>query len=262
MLKQNRSALRLVGFLTVLSTLTAAAQGIRLRHGTFIASEDLPGEFALSLKKMGSRLMSADKAAIGVAGTLTDDSGTRQVRITVQAPGYLRFQDDGNSDVIAYDGTSWRNTKSSGGDARIEESLLASFPDAVLLQIASGAGLRRIGGRFRTDDGKTPNYSGPYWTLYEFAPPAHPGLAPGQALQQSQFVALDEKTWLISEVRRVEGSKAAPQVTQTKFNNWFEQDGQWYPGEIVRFEQGKQALKLSIHQASTGSQLATSVFQP
>lgn len=236
-----------------------------VKRGNFIGPNDLPAEFAATLKKMGGRLTTAEKSAVSLTGTLTDASGTRPVQITLQAPGYLRFQDSNNSRVLTYDGTQWQNKNGKGGedDSRIQESLLAHLPDSFLLQLANGGGLRRLGAHFRIDNGKTPNYSGPYWTLYAYSPAVRPGLAKGQALQQSYLIAIDEKTWLISEIRMItKTSPVSQQVTQTKFNNWFQQRDQWYPGEIARLENGKQVLKLTIQQAATGAQLSAATFKP
>jgi hypothetical protein len=240
------------------------AQQTWVSNASILPPSALPAEFGVVLKAMGSRLTSVATAATAITGTLTDTSGTRSVQITVQVPGYLRYQ-DGNSGVIAYDGTQWQSKNTSGGqsDERIKESLLAHFPDSLLLQIANGGSVRRIGGRFRTDNGKTPNYTGPYWTVYAFTPTPRQGLTSGQALQQAYLIALDEKTGLISEVRIIQQtSKTTQQVTQTKFNQWTQQGGQWYPGQIVRLENGQQVLALTVQQGSTGAQLAASTFKP
>jgi hypothetical protein len=254
---------------TVLLVLGASlclnAQETWLKHGNFIAKGDLPADFEASLQKMGGRLTSADKATVSVTGTLTDSSGSRSVKLTLQAPGYLQFQDSSGSRALAYDGSQWQNKNGKGGqdDTRIQESLLAHFPDSFFLQLANGGGIRRIGSRFRTDNGKTLEYTGPYWTLYAYSPNERKGLAAGQALQQSYFVALDEATWLIAEVRIVTKTSAtSQQVTQTKFNKWFQQAGQWYPGEIVRLENGQQVLQFVVQQAATGAQLAKTTFKP
>jgi hypothetical protein len=148
-------------------------------------------------------------------------------------------------------------------DERVEESLFAHLPDAVFLQLATSGGTRRVGRNFRTDNGTTPNYAGPYWTLYAYAPAGRAGLNWGGALQQSFFIALDQSTGLISEIRVVSQSPTTAQsVTQTKFNKWFQQSGQWFPGEIVRFENGTQVLTFETQQGTAGGQMATSSFTP
>lgn len=232
-----------------------------LKHGNFVASGDLPGQFEAALHKAGGRLMSADKATVSLAGTLTDGNGSRPAQITVQAPGYLRFQEPATSRVLTFDGSQFRTKNSQGpqDDERIEESLLAHLPDMLFLQLATGGGLRRLGANFRTDDGRTPNYSGPYWTVYAFSPAPRKGMVWGRALQQSHLIAIDQKTLLISEVRVVDIS-AIPRVIQTKFNRWYERAGQWYPGEIVRLEDGHQVLKFTVEQAGVGAQLPVSTI--
>jgi hypothetical protein len=258
MAKQNGLIWRFAGLLAALSlALLAAGQGMRLKHGTFIAPDDLPGEFGVSLKKMGGRLTKAENAAVNITGALTDASGTRQVALTIQAPGYLRFQDQKSSQVITYDGAAWRKSRNAENDSRIQESLLAHFPDAVLLQMASGGGFRRIGGRFRGDNGRTPGYTGPFMTLYEYAPAARPGLAPGQPLQQGYMVFLDEATFFMSQIR-VAG--APGHTVATRFNKWVEQNGQWYPGEVVRLEDGAEVLKLTVGTATNEAQRPPSAF--
>lgn len=233
--------------------------------GVYLSKESLPADFAASWERMGGRLTSADRASVAIAGTLTDSSGTRSAQIIIQAPGYLKFQNGDGSHKIAYDGTKWnaQGSKNDNDRTRIQESLLAHFPDAFFLQLANGGGLRKIGSRFRTDDGKIVNYSGPYWTLYAYSPSVRKDLKWGEALQQSQFVAIDEATWFIAEVRIVEeplGSKGFKQVTQTKLDKWFQRDGQWYPGEIVRLENGQQVLKFTVTQGAIGAQSSQSDF--
>lgn len=209
--------------------LPCLAQGW-VTNGQLIVQGSLPGPFAATLQQMGGRLTTAAAATTSLTGTLTDSGGTRTAQVTVQAPGYLAFQDSINSRVIAYNGNTWQVKNGQGGqnDTRIEESLLAHLPDSFLLQLANGGSLRRIGGRFRTDNGKTPNYTGPYRTLYAYSPAPRQGLTSGQPLQQNFFVSIDEATWLIAEIRVVVNeSPGQIQVTQTKFNNWFQQNGQW-----------------------------------
>lgn len=230
-----------------------------LPGGNFIGPRDLPPDFAAVLQKLGGRMTAATNANVNVSGTVTDGNGSRMAQVTVQAPGYLRYQ-DGQNRVITFNGTSFQ---SSGGslstsDTRVAESLLASFPDTVLLQLARGGGLlRRIGSGFRTDNGKAANYKGPWWTVYGFSPGPWQGLAAGQPLQQQVLIAIDEQTGFLSEVRVVEKMGTPSQsVTQTKISGWFQQSGQWIPGTIVRLEGGQQVLSFTIQQGSVGAQVS------
>jgi len=235
-----------------------------VKNGAFLIPNSLPGDFESVRQNMGDRLTAAGKAVVQLQGSLTDSGGTRSVTITVQAPGYLLLQD--NTRSIAYDGIQWSVKNGRGGqdDQRAQESLLAHLPDTLLLQLANYGTVRRIGGHFRTDDGKTAKYSGPYWTIYSFTPSVRAGLTKGEALQQGYLVAIDEKTSLISEVRIVvsKAPNQGAQVIQTKFNKWFQQGGQWYPGEILRTENGQQVLKLSVQGGQVGAQVGITSFRP
>lgn len=241
------------------SAAPAMAQTAWLPGGDFIGPRDLPPDFAALLQRLGGRLTAATNANVSVTGTVTDEKGSRAAQVTVQAPGLLRYQ-EGQSRVITFNGTNFLSGSGSlsTDDSRVAESLLAHFPDAVLLQIARGGGLlRRIGTGFRTDNGKTPNYKGPWWTVYGFSPGPWTGLSAGQPLQQRVIIAIDEQSGLLSEIRVVENMGTPSQsVTQTKISNWFQQAGQWYPGTIARLENGQQVLSLKIQQGSVGTQVS------
>ena len=90
------------------------------------------------------------------------------------------------------------------------------------------------------------------------------GIAAGHALQQGIFIAFDESTSLIAEVRVVDQSPGKSQaVTQTKFNNWFQQGGCGTQAKNVRLENGQQTLTFVVQQAATGAALPyAATFQP
>jgi hypothetical protein len=99
--------------------------------------------------------------------------------------------------------------------------------------------------------------------VWAFSPAPRAGLSAGRALQQNLFIAIGESNWLISEVRVV--TKAAsgnPNVTETQFNNWVQQHGQWCPGQIIRLENGKQVLSFQTSQCSAGVAAAATAFKP
>lgn len=242
----------------------SAQPGWLANKTNLIAPGDLPKPLATALEQSGSRMMSAEKAQITISGTLTDSRGARTGQLTIQAPGYLSFR-DGQGRAVTFDGTGIKNKAGAADDAdeAIAESLLASFPDMVCLQVATGGSYRRIGSHFRPDGGVAKNYTGPYWTLLAFSPKARPGLAAGKALQQDIFVAIDEQTGFIAEVRTVVNkAPKQQQVTQTQFSNWSKQGDQWFPGSITRYENGQQVLSFSATGASVGLAASSAVFVP
>lgn len=236
-----------------------------LQNGhSLIAPGDLPPDMDAVLQKLGGRMQSATAAQITLTGTTTDKNGSRTSQIVVQAPGYLSYR-EGQTRALTFDGTQFQSNAGpiTSADQSVLESFLAHLPDMVCLQFATGGSWRRLGGHFRTDNGKTPNYKGPYWTVYAFSPANRPGLTRGQALQQEIFVAIDEQTWLISEVRIA--STTGPgqhSVTQTQFSGWIQQAGQSFPGKIVRLENGNQVLSFQTTQGNVAAAAPAAAFKP
>jgi hypothetical protein len=231
--------------------------------GSLIRPGDLPPHLQTSLEQTGSRMMSADKAQITLAGTASDSHGPRPAQITIQAPGYLIYRDGQNRAVAFNDsGIQSSDGAETPGDDAILESLLAHFPDTVCLQVATGGGYRRIGSHFRTDNSQGEGYTGPYWTVLAFSPGKRPGLTTGKALQQELFIAIDEATGFIAEVKTVVNSGPQQQVNQTQFANWTQQGDQWFPGTITRLENGTQVLSFKVQQAAVGPAAAITIFNP
>jgi len=234
-----------------------------LPSGNLIVSSALPANFAATLQKMGGRMMGSSVAQVTLTGTTTDSKGSRAAQIIVQAPGLMSYR-EGTSLALTFNGAQWGSSGAvASNQEAILESVLAHFPDAVCLQLAGGGIWRRLGSHFRTVAGNPTNYTGPYWTMWEFSPTTRTGLTAGQALQQNLFIAIDESTWLISDVRVVtKAASGPPTVTETQFNNWVQQNGQWCPGQIVRLESGQQVLSFQTAQCSAGVAAAATTFMP
>jgi hypothetical protein len=253
-------------FLALITISAANAQTVStwLLNGTnLIGSSDLPSQLAASLQLTGARMTSAATAVLTLSGTTTDANGSRSSQITIQAPGCLAYR-EGQTRAVTYDGTAFKAKSGalSTDDERVAESFLAHFPDTVFLQVAAGGSWRRIGSHFRTDASNSAKYSGAYWTLLAFTPNTRAGLTTGRALQQQLFIAIDEHTGFMSEVRVVATTAGQQQVTQTQFSNWSNQSGQWSPATIVRLENGKQVLSFQAQSFAVGAAGPATTFAP
>jgi hypothetical protein len=242
---------------------SSTSTGWLLNQATLIGLGDIPSHLAMSLEHSGARMMSAAKAQMTINGTVTDGKGSRSAQIVIQAPGYMSYR-EGQGRAVVFNGNAFQATSGapSAGDDPVMESLLAHFPDAVCLQAATGGSYRRLGTHFRPDGSKGGSYTGPYWTILAFSPRTRQGLPRGKALQQDLFVAIDEQTGLISEIRVVSKTGSQQQVIQTQFTAWTQQGDQWFPGKITRLENGKQTLSFQLQQASVGTAVPTTVFIP
>jgi len=262
-MKRKSAGWALVLWVTVACAQTATQTPIK-QGGTLIGPGDLPDTLAQLLQVMGGRMTTPATAQVLISGSTKDSSGTRAAQITVQSPGYFSYR-EGTSRAITFDGVSLQTLSGAptAADEAILESLLAWFPDTMFLQAANGGGLRTVGTHVRTDDGTTKNYQGPYWTLFAFSPAVRKGFTWQQPLQQDLFIAVDEKTHLIAEVRRtVKTGPHSAQVTQTQFLNWSQSGGQWFPAEIVRLESGVQSLSFTVQTATAAPAAAAAVFKP
>lgn len=232
------------------------------KGAALIGPSDLPTGLATSHQIMGGRMTNVDQAQIILTGTTTDDSGSRSAQISIQAPGHFSYR-EGSSKAITFNGNQiqTKNGQAADSDKPVLESLLTDIPDNVFLQIANGGSLRRIGSHFRNDDGKNKVYTGPYWTVFAFEPKRQNAFISGSA-QRPIFIAIDEQTGLIAEIRSVVNSAGLQTVTQTQFNNWIKQGGQWFPGKIIRLENGKQTLSFQATQATIGPAVPIATFQP
>lgn len=254
-------------FIAVLVALvynTPAVAQVSLQSGSnLIQSVDLPHNIGIFFEVMGGRMATPEMAQVTFAGTTSDAKGSRAAQIVVQSPGYMSYR-EGQARAVTFNGSQMKG--SAGGltddDKRVSESLMTHLPDAIFLQIATGGTLRRVGGHFRTDSTTSKNYTGPYWTVFAFSPKNRAGLVRGDALQQELFICIDESTGLVSEVRTVVNIGPKQQrVIQTQFSNWSKQNGQWFPGQVVRLENGAQTLSFNIQQAISGPAVPVTSFE-
>lgn len=231
-----------------------------LKKGSFLNPADLPSHLVALHEGLGSRLATPEKAQLTLAGTLVDASGTRSAQLTIQAPGIFAFRDERGRSLF-YNDTGFNIVAGiPASDDAVIESLLAHFPDSLILQAAGGGSFRRIGSHFRgnsQDGGPVP-----LWTVFAFSPNTRPGLTRGKALQQDLFIAVDERTGLPADIRVVTQVGATRHVIQTQFSGWTQQSGQRYPGRIVRLEDGQQKLRFDVTTSSVGPALPLTVFKP
>lgn len=206
---------------------------------------------------LGDRLWRPGKERVTLSGTYTDQSGTGQGRYVWQLPGLARFDraNQPNTPVIVDDQTGLVNVSStSQSDADIMESLSDDCAECFFYGFARGAALRFLGGRFRADDGSTPNYQGPWHDIYEsFAP----SKAQAGAVVRRKLYYFDSTTGLLTKVQYETASAAK---VSTEFSNWQVQAGQALPGKIVRQENGKPVFTFTVVGVSVGPSTADGLF--
>lgn len=215
-------------------------------HVVKIASPSL----ALVARAMGERLRDPDKARMVMRGTLSQNGRTVLTDILWQSPGKLAISVGGSSpSALQFDPIQPASSNSrSPAEDQVFESLYADLPETFLADVGEGATYRYLGGRFRLDDGSDSGYSGPYLDVYQVLP--HTGKRLGAANNEyARFYRFSSETMLAHSVTYVRGSESNPTQVETRFLGWHLSAGEMVPKEIVRLENGKEALRFTLESA-------------
>ena len=142
-------------------------------------------------------------------------------------------------------------------DLELLESLVNDSPETFLYGFSQGAGYRFLGARFRTDDGKTSNYQGPLYDIYEVVAPVP--VAAGNPSRQ-KLVYFDSRTKLLAQSRYLIQRGGAKVSVSTEYGGWTNSGGQAFAGQIVRKEDGVVVFRFKITSATVGPAAADTVF--
>jgi hypothetical protein len=123
-----------------------------------------------------------------------------------------------------------------------------------LTAVLRGAAPRIVGRRFREDDGRTPNYKGPWHDIYEIAVPS-----PDHSRKHIQkMFYFDSTTGQIARVRYK--SQRGGVLVETRWSGWQLVGGQPVPGSVIRTEGGKMVLEFHGAGASFAPYAADNLF--
>ena len=141
-------------------------------------------------------------------------------------------------------------------DLDVLESLAADSHEAFLYSFTESLGHRLLGTRFRTDDGKTPNYQGPYYDIYEATGPSP---AANNAVRQKWYF-FDSGTHLLAKTRYLVKRSGADVAIESQYSGWTTQNGQPYPAKIVRTENGTAVFTFNAAQGAVGQSAKDGLF--
>jgi hypothetical protein len=142
-------------------------------------------------------------------------------------------------------------------DLDILESILDDSAESFLYGLVNGRANRFLGGRFRTDNGKTANYQGPYYDVYETIAPVK---AARSNAPRHKLYYFDSQTKLLMKTRYVISRESATAEVLTEFTDWTTTAGQAYPGHIVRKENGSVVFSFDLSSASAGPSANAGLF--
>ena len=201
------------------------------------------------LKVLGDRIDKPGKERIAIAGTIKrpGDSQALPMTLTLEFPDRLRLtvQDGAQPRIVTFNGQAAASIGNAltSSERDFIETLVYDTAEHFFAGQTQGTAMRCLGQRFRTDDGSTPNYTGPYYDLYEVSDQIKTA---GDARQQVKTFYFNSDTLLLERVRYQIVRNGTPIEVETRIGNWQQLQGQQTPRRIMRLEDGQQVMALTV----------------
>lgn len=211
----------------------------------FARLRNIPEDLWKYVGPLGDRLRAPGKERLVMTAVLTEAGRDTNVELIYEFPGRLSVRETGPAGrVLTLAGQDvWAG---AGNPSQRDEDLLESFgedsAEGFFEALLQGAALRRLGGRFRTEDGRAANYRGPWHDIFEVTGQARAARARGLRPKTYHF---DSETRLLWKAR-YRRAAAAGGIVETVFTDWRTVNGQAAPHQIERSENGVRALVLRV----------------
>jgi len=229
----------------------------------YLSAGALPGNTAQYFTALGPELNLAGSERIVLTGTLTDATGSSPITITRQLDQAIRIDIGGSSPqtLIAANllGTVAATASLSSEGASLLETVLDDSPEGFLYGFLDGVSYRWLGSQYRTDDGTTPNYTGPFYDVYVRA--STPSFLPGASTRQKQTLLDDATSFYTSSRYTASNSGGSQTQVVVTYSNWtVNSSGQAVPGTITRTENGAQVFSIQITSKASAPQQQDGLF--
>ena len=216
----------------------------------------LSARLASHLNALGDRLEAPGKERLTVTGILhvSADSQPRPISATLEFPDKLRvvIQNRSQSRVI----TTGGREETAADELDLIETLAYDSAEHFFSAQMQGNATRFLGTRFRTDDGSSPDYNGPYFDIYKIADRIK---VSGQE-RPAKLYYFNSGTLLLERVTYVINRDGTEVSVETKLSDWRSEDGQKIARHIERLENGRPALVLDIRSAQFGRRADDGMF--
>ncbi|MCX6602068.1 MAG: hypothetical protein NTV52_00535 [Acidobacteria bacterium] len=186
------------------------------------------------------------------------------LRLVKQLPSSFRLEEAkaGGRTIASFDGVA---AKLPGGvtggqpDEELGEALGLDTPETFLYSLADGLPYRFLGGRFRTDDGSTPDYKGPWVDIYAMS--LSSVLRSDKQIKYKMFM-FDSADFLLRRVVYDTPSTTSKGQRRVEIllDNWRVINGLKVATEIVRREDNLEAWSFRVTEAVAGPKIANETF--
>ena len=245
-------------FASLCAAQTATTAAMALTASPYISQVGIHPNAREFLTALGNRLQTPGNESVTYQCIYTDSSGTTPATLIWQMPGYLLLTLTNRNKTYYVDAaTGVQNAAGlSASELNMLESLSNDSPEAFLYAVTGQGAYRFLGQRFRTDNGKTPNYQGPWYEIFETTERV---LAQNKTLRQ-KFYYFDSISKLLvkAEYNIPEGNSSVS--VKTLYSNWTITGGYAMPGQIVRQENGTVVFTLGMSAAKVQGPQSSGTF--
>jgi hypothetical protein len=236
------------------------ANATKSNRSAYVRRGQLSPQLAMKLGALGNRLEKPGKERLTLWGTLqTATKETREFTATLEFPEKLRLIVGGPKNrVVTFDGEQANATLTPIAPDELDliETLAYDSAEHFFAAQMQGNAMRFLGARFRTDDGSTPDYDGPYFDIYKIADQIK---ASGQE-RAAKLYYFNSDTLLLERVAYVTNRDGAEINVETKLTDWRVVDGQQVAHRIERVENGQPVFVLKIRSAGLGQRVEDGIF--
>jgi hypothetical protein len=233
---------------------TPAPTALTLPKSSYLSWGSVPPNVQAYLRATGTKLLVSGNERMTLTGTSTDGTGTGPAVLVWQLPGNVSLTRTTapNASLVFLSGSGPSTASAlAQADQDVLEDLSSGTQEAFLYSFTQKVAHRLLGTGFRTNNGTGPSYD-----IYEeFGPVA----AANNAVRQKWFF-FDASSGLLMRVRYLLNRNGSTLTVEDQFSAWGAQNGQPYPGQIVRTENGTAVFTFKTAQAAFGPALNDTVF--
>jgi hypothetical protein len=240
---------------------TGAASTAATRRN-YVRRSTLQSQLGWALSKLGDRLERPGKERTAATGTIQLAEGLtpQPVALLNEFPDRVRVSvnEGGTQKTLIFDGNQARAVSQlSGLDEALLETLVYDSAEHFFWSQTQQLATRFIGSRIRTDDGSRPDYSGPYYEVYQLASPVKIGRT---EQLRFKFYYFNSDTLLLERVIYQSTNESGSTNVEVRLTEWTSINNQSVPHRIERIENGTSKFVFSLNSVNISPRLDDGTF--
>ena len=244
------------------STGTAERTGGTAVKTTYVHPGRLITPMRWQLDALGDRLEKPGRERVTLQGNVIFAGASQHLPITLvwELPGrlFIALQRGADQRTLTFDGEKViGNRQIDSPEHVLLETLFYDGAERFFTSQMGEATSRHLGSNFRTDDGTTADYAGPFYDIYQLTDTLRTG---SEVRRQSKLYLFNSQTKLLEYVRYTLMRDGQAVNVEVQMTDWRRVQGQQVPRRIKRLENGSSVFDLTITTVAHGPRLADEIF--